>query len=113
MKIGIASQNLKTITAHAGKTRKFIVYDSSPDGSWAEDYTIKLPKEMSMHEFTGTEHPLDELDVLIVGGCGPGFIRKMQRRGVEVIATSETSPVNAIKTYVAGQPLPAAAPHEH
>lgn len=113
MKIGIASQNLKTITGHAGKTRKFIVYEVNPDGSWKEDHTIKLPKEMSMHEFSGTDHPLDELDILIVGSCGSGFIRKMQRRGVEVIATSETSLVNAINTYASGQLLPPALPHDH
>jgi len=74
---------------------------------------LNLPKELSMHEFKGQTHPLDELDVLITAGCGKGFIQKMQSRQVSVIATSEEKPLTAVKSYIAGKQLPPAKPHHH
>jgi len=111
--IGVTSQNFKTISAHAGKTRRFLVYTSPMEGEWVETDRLDLTKDMSMHEFKGGSHPIDAFDVLITGGCGDGFIRKMSMRGISVITTSETEPLKAVKTYASGQPLPEAKPHEH
>jgi predicted Fe-Mo cluster-binding NifX family protein len=113
MKIAVTSQNFKTITGHAGKTRRFLVYTENEESQWRESERLDLPKEMSMHEFRGTDHPLDALDILITAGCGDGFIRKMSARGVKVITTSETSPFNAVNDLMAGIPLPPAVAHDH
>ncbi|MBT3204405.1 MAG: nitrogen fixation protein [Gammaproteobacteria bacterium] len=113
MNIAVTSQNFRTITGHAGKSRRFLVYTSPSVGEWVETDRLDLPKEMSMHEFKGGSHPIDAFDVLITGGCGDGFIRKMSMRGIKVIATSESDPVTAVKTYASGKALPAAEPHEH
>jgi len=113
MKIGVTSQNFKTITGHAGKARRFLVYDGSSEVSPEEVGRIDLPKEMSMHEFRGDKHPIDDLDVLITGGCGQGFVRRMESRGVRVIATSETDPLKAVSAVLNSHSLPPAAPHDH
>jgi predicted Fe-Mo cluster-binding NifX family protein len=113
MKIAITSQNFRTITGHAGKTRRFLVFSYDAQGNLIKENPIDLPKEMSMHEFKGAEHPLDEIDYLITTSCGDGFMRKMNSRGVKVIQTSESDPLVAVGKLIAGKPLLAAAPHEH
>ena len=113
MKIGVTSQNFRTITGHAGKTRRFLVYESRQTADFKEIERLDLPKEMAMHEFRGDRHPLDDLDVLITGGCGEGFIRRMAARGIRVIATGETDPSIAIADFLAGRPLAPPQPHRH
>jgi predicted Fe-Mo cluster-binding NifX family protein len=113
MKIGVTSQNFRTITGHAGKTRKFLVFSDDAQGQLKETQRLSLPKEMAMHEFRGTEHPVDALDILITASCGDGFLRKMSSRGVEVIVTSETDPVVAVTNLMAGLSLPPGLPHTH
>ncbi len=113
MKIGITSQNFRTITGHAGKTRRFLIYTPDDEGMPVETDRLDLPKELSMHEFRGLNHPLDELDILITGSCGEGFVRRMAAKGVQVIATSETDPLGAASMVLRGNSLPAAEPHNH
>ncbi len=95
MKIAVTSQNFRTITGHAGKTRRFIIYQVDNNGAIEEIERLDLPKEMSMHEFQGTEHPIDAVDYLITQSCGPGFINKMKNHGIEVYTTEETDPETA------------------
>lgn len=113
MKIGVTSQNFKTITGHAGKTRRFIIFSQDIHENVERIEKLDLPKEMSMHEFQGTDHPLDSLDVLITGSCGTGFREKMKSRGVDVVTTSATSIESTVKLYLSGKALPEAIPHIH
>ncbi len=48
---------------------------------------------MSLHEFRGLKHPIEDVAILITAGCGDGFLRKMKSRGVDVITTSEPDPL--------------------
>ena len=105
MKIAVASQNFRTVTPHAGRTHRFLVYEAGADGSIAEVERLDLPKELAMHDFhADNSHPLDAMDVLIVGSCGEGFIRRLEERGVRVLTTEETDPVAAIRAAL-GAPL--------
>ncbi len=114
MKIGVSSQNFRTITGHAGKARRFFVYTVGQDGRFEETDRIDFPKEMAMHNIPqGVPHPLDQLDVLVTGGCGAGFINKLAARNVQVIPTSETDPVKAVTELLQGGSLPPAEPHDH
>lgn len=113
MKIGVTSQNFRTITGHAGKTRRFLVYRETGDGTFVEDERLDLPKTMSLHEFRGSEHPIFSLDLLITAGCGEGFRRRMATHQVEVIATAESDPATAVRKFLAGETLPPAEPHVH
>lgn len=112
MKIGVSSQNFRTITGHAGKGRRFFVYQVDADGEIHEQERLDLPKEMAMHTFAGDDHPLDRLDVLITGGCGQGFVRKMAARGVRVVPTGETDPLRAVRLLASGAPLAPPKPRE-
>jgi len=113
MKIGITSQNFRTITGHAGKTRRFFVHDVDDSGAWREPTRLDLPKSMSLHEYHGQDHPLFDLDVLITAGCGENFRRRMQQHNVRVVATAATDPEETLKRYLDGETLPPAEPHEH
>ncbi len=113
MKVGVTSQNFRTITGHAGKARRFLVFAQDGAGQTLEIARLDLPKELSMHEFRGAVHPIDELDVLITGGCGDGFRQRMASRGVRVVATSETDPQTAATALFGGLPLPEAVAHSH
>jgi predicted Fe-Mo cluster-binding NifX family protein len=112
MKIGVTSQNFRTVTAHAGKARRFMIFEST-GGQAVEIARLDLPKEMSMHEHPGgAAHPIDGIDILISGSAGEGFIRKAAERGVKVILTSETDPLTAVSAVLSGAPLPPPAPEE-
>ncbi len=113
MIIGVTSQNFRTITGHAGKTRRFMIFSADGQGNPQERERLNLPAEMSMHEFCGDEHPLYGLDVLITASCGQGFCRRMDERGVKVIATSEDDPQQAVSMVLAGEDLPPSEPHKH
>lgn len=113
MKIGITSQNFRTITGHAGKARRFLIYEPRTNDQLNEAERLDLPKEMCLHEFRGNSHPIYELDVLITGGCGQGFARRLAAFGVDVLATGETDPVKAATDYLAGRPLPPPVPQDH
>ena len=65
MKIAITSQNFRTVTGHAGKTRRFLIFDISRPCSPREVDRIDLPKELSFHEFSGGHHPIDGVTALI------------------------------------------------
>ena len=103
MKIAVASQNFRTVTPHAGRTRRFLVYEAEPRMTPVEVGRLDLPKEFAMHEWLDDRpHPLDEADVVIAGSCGPGFARRMAARGIIAVATSETDPIRAVSDYLAG-----------
>lgn len=112
MKIGVSSQNFRTITGHAGKARRFFVFEKTEDGIKELD-RIDLPKEMAMHGYAGDDHPVFELDVLVTAGCGGGFINRLAMHKVQVIPTSETDPQKAVETLLAGKALAPPVPHEH
>jgi len=112
MKVAITSQNFRTITGHAGKTRRFLVYAVGEDGQCQEQARLDLPKEMSLHEYLGDDHPAYAFDTIITASCGENFVRRMQAHGVEVLATSESDPQTALQSVILGQPLPPPAAHK-
>ena len=113
MKIAVTSQNFRTITGHAGKTRRFLMFCGDSASDLAECERLDLPRDMSMHAFQGDVHPVDSADVLITAGCGDGFKRRMAARGIRVVTTSETDPLKAAQAVLAGTPLPPPVPHDH
>jgi hypothetical protein len=80
-----------------------------------ETARIELPKELTFHELHGEgPHPLDGVEVLIVGGAGEGFTRRLAARGIRVVQTGETDPAKAVRDYPAGTLAPAPERgHEH
>lgn len=112
MKIAITSQNFRTITGHAGKTRRFLVFEAEQGIEPVEVERIDLPMDLAFHEFRGEgDHPVDVAEVVITGSAGPGFIQRLAARGIRVFVTSETDPRRAIRALFEGT-LPPPAPHE-
>ena len=115
MRIAVTSQNFRTITGHAGKARRFIVYESDGVSEPVEVKRLDLPKEMSLHAYHGADHPLLGLGLkaLVTQGAGAGFVGRLAQSGIEVVATSASDPLEAVKAVAAGRALPPPAPHEH
>lgn len=112
MKIAVTSQNRREITEHAGKCRKFWIYEIT-ENKINKKTLLELPKEQSFHESSPqTPHPLDDIQILIVGGMGPGLARRLSMKGIESIVTSEKEPDKAIAAYLDGS-LKQLESHEH
>ncbi|MGO3931455.1 NifB/NifX family molybdenum-iron cluster-binding protein [Rhodopseudomonas pseudopalustris] len=107
MLIAVASQNFWTVTAHAGKSRRFLVFKVAPCRAPLEVDRLELPKELTIHEFKGEgAHPLDAVDIVIAGSVGTGFVSRMAERGVRAVATSEINPAIAVARFVVGTLTP-------
>lgn len=102
MKIAVTSQNRKTVTDHAGRCRRFWIYETA-GGEVNGRTLLELPMEQSLHEHPeGVPHPLDEVNVLITGGMGRGLRERLQRRGILAVATTETDPDQAVAAWLQG-----------
>ena len=112
MKIAVTSQNKREITGHAGKCRKFWIYDIL-DKKISDKNLLELPKEQSFHESAGqAPHPLDDVQVLITGSMGQGLVQRLEKKKIEWIITSETLPEQAVLSYLSGT-LERLPPHQH
>lgn len=115
MHIAITSQNFRTITGHAGKARRFLVYQADANQTPQEVQRLDLPKDQCFHEWHGADneaHPTDIADVIITAGSGHGFINRLARRGKQVLITSETDPLTAVDLFLKQQ-LPTLSPEAH
>jgi predicted Fe-Mo cluster-binding NifX family protein len=102
MKIAVTSQDRKTVTGHAGKCRKFWIYETD-DKTILNKALLELALEQSLHESHGAEsHPLDGIEVLISGGAGEGLIRRLNAKGIQGIVTEETEPDSAVIHFLNG-----------
>jgi predicted Fe-Mo cluster-binding NifX family protein len=115
MRIAVTSQNFKTISGHAGKTRRFIVYESDGTAPPVEVERLDLPKGLSLHDYHGDDHPLFALglDALVTQGAGDGFRGRLARRGIQVHATSESDPLMAVQAVAVGRLLPPPVEEHH
>lgn len=100
MKFAVASQNFRTVTGHAGKTRRFLIYEAETGSEPVEIDRLDMPKEMALHNFRGDDHPLFAVEVVIVGSCGDGFVQRLARYGTTVVTTEESDPLQAVKDYL-------------
>jgi predicted Fe-Mo cluster-binding NifX family protein len=108
MRIAVASQNFRTITPHAGMTRRFLVYEAAPGTPPREIDRLDLPRELAVREAArGAPHPLDGVDAVLVGSAGAGFLQRMAERGITAVVTSETDPLKAAANFLAGTLVPA------
>jgi predicted Fe-Mo cluster-binding NifX family protein len=101
MKIAVTSQNFHSVTGHAGRARRFLIYDAQPGADPVEVGRLDLPKELAMHDFDDAgPHPVDDVDVILTQGFGNGFAKRMAKRGIIAVTTDETDPVAAVKGYL-------------
>ncbi len=111
MKIAVTSQNRKTVTGHAGRCRKFWIYDTV--GAEVRSKTLlELPLEQSFHATHGASHPLDDINVLITGGMGQGLQQRLRHKGILAVVTPVSDPDQAVQAWLNGT-LPEVAPEPH
>jgi predicted Fe-Mo cluster-binding NifX family protein len=104
MRIAVTSQNYRTVTGHAGKARRFIVFESNGQDPPREIERLDLNADMAIHDFDRrAAHPLDSMQVLITGSAGEGFVRNLAARGVKVVATNEINPARAVEAFLDGR----------
>lgn len=109
MKIAVTSQNRREITEHAGRCRKFWIYEI--EHNQIRDKTLlELPKEQAFHESSPQQaHPLDGVDVLISASMGQGMRHRLAARGIVAVLTAGKDPDEAVAAWLAGK-LQAAPP---
>ncbi|HRF45237.1 MAG TPA: NifB/NifX family molybdenum-iron cluster-binding protein [Candidatus Competibacteraceae bacterium] len=114
MKIAVASQNRHTITEHAGRCRKFWIYQIAQNKILHKDL-LELPKDQSFHESPPhAPHPLDDAQILIAGSMGQGLRQRLAMKGIIGLVTPETDPDQAVSAYLAGTlPIGIPEPHAH
>lgn len=119
MKIAISFQNQREITGHAGKASRFLIFTVDPEEQTIlEREVINLPPKDILHNrFHNSENPYSphlifDVDIVITGGAGAGFVNRLASQGVQVIITSEKDPETAIDLLFKGE-LPSIQPHEH
>ena len=103
MKIAVASQNRREVTGHAGRCRRFWIFTSS-DPELRPSELLELPKEQCFHDLApAIPAPLEDVDVLIVGGMGNGLSARLARHGIRVVVTDEKDPERAVRLWLAGE----------
>ena len=103
MRIAVTSQDFLTVTGHAGRAHRFILFESHGAGPALEVGRLDLDKSMTIHGFDPhAAHPLDRINVLITGGAGAGFIRRLAARDVLVVASDESNPLGAVEAFLSG-----------
>lgn len=100
MRIAITSQNRRTVTSHAGRCRRFYLYDID-HGTIAHRQLLEIDKADTLHE-RAPEIPdaLASLDVMISAGMCDGLVRRLARHGIEGVVTAATHPDEAIQHFL-------------
>lgn len=100
MRIAVTSQNIKSVTAHAGRCRRFWIYAFPDTSSRIDKVLVQLEIDESLHTMKDSLPVLlTGIDVLITAGMGDSLKKKLQRAGV--------------KTHISSQPIPDAAALEY
>ena len=107
MKFAVTSQDYLTITAHAGKTTRFLLFEADASGEPVETGRLDLDDEQSIHNFRGSKHPLDGVNVLIARSAGQCFVDRMKERGIVTVVAPGLMPREAVGAYLAGLLKPA------
>ena len=100
MQIAVTSQNRKTITEHAGKCRKFWIYEVQ-EGTVTGKQLIELAIEQSFH---ASHHqlatPLAGVNVLISASMGAGLHQRLKQNGILPVITLEEDPDAAVTAFL-------------
>lgn len=118
MKIAFTYQNSREITGHAGKTSRFLIYTLDENNNVTNKEIIELDKADILHiRFHESEnpyapHPIFDVDFLITGGAGTGFVNRLASQSVRVLITPEKDPEKALELLFQNK-LPILTPHNH
>lgn len=102
MKIAISSQNRRSVTAHAGRCRRFWLYDVREGGTVAARELVELDKSQTLHELA-PEIPdaLRSVDVLLSAGMCDRLVARLGRYGISARQTDCSDPESALRAFLA------------
>ena len=113
MQIAVTSQNRKTISEHAGKCRKFWIYDLEK-GVVTGKRLVEVSMEQSLHASSGLlAEPLAEINILITGGMGPGLHERLMQSGILPVITMEEDPDAAVTALLSNRLPRLPVPRHH
>jgi predicted Fe-Mo cluster-binding NifX family protein len=113
MQIAVTSQNRKTISEHAGKCRKFWIYDLEK-GVVTGKRLVEVSMEQSLHASSGLlAEPLAEINILITGGMGPGLHERLMQSGILPVITMEEDPDAAVTAMLSNRLPRLPVPRRH
>ena len=107
MKIAVAAKDHWTqVSGHAGQTRDWLIFDCQPGQPLPAPRRIQLSKEQLPHYFQDDgPHPLHDVEIVVAGSAGDGYLRHMEKWGAQVLLTGETDPLAALEKILAGEAL--------
>lgn len=109
MRIAIATQGFTDVAGHAGQARHWLVYDSDSKAV-EQPQRLELEKGDVLHHWKEDRpHPLQSVSVIIARSAGDAFVRRMAKRGVDVLLTSERDAGRALTAVLNGEVLPTPA----
>lgn len=107
MRVAVASSDYTKVCGHAGRARKWLLFEVNDDGVIATPSRVELESEMVFHHFQDdAPHPLDGINVVIAHSAGDGFLKHMEKRGIAAVLTAEIDPAKAVADYLAAQLSP-------
>lgn len=101
MKIAIASQNHRSVTAHVGRCRHFFIFDMDQEPIKSPG-SLDLDPEQVLHVWQEGKHPLDGVSTVIAGSVGQGVADKLAQRGIHVLATPERDLGRVVDQFLDG-----------
>jgi len=101
MKIAIASQNRRSVTAHVGRCRHFFIFDMDQAPTQSPG-SLDLGPEQVLHVWQDGAHPLDGVSTVIAGSIGQGVADKLAHRGIHVLATPERDLGRVVDQFLDG-----------
>lgn len=111
MRVAITTQKTDTITGHAGRCRRFTVFQAV-DARITDEQVVEVSEAETLHQSHTLPAALGSLDAFITGSMGEGLFARLSAVGVRPFITTETSPRAAVEALLAGT-LASAAPHAH
>lgn len=113
--IAVAVDRQGRVADHAGRARRWEVFDVWPGQAPVNIYAIELAEQAVLHHWHVTEyperHPLHGVDAALAATAGEGVIRRLGERGVNLLTTGESDPERAVRAFLAGD-LPPGKPHD-
>lgn len=97
LRVAVSSQNRRTVTDHAGRCRKFWIYEIFAD-KVGNKTMLELPIEQTLHASElDNNHPLADAHVLITAGMSPFLYQRLQHAGIRPFVTDESDPDKAVR----------------
>ncbi|MEF8724889.1 MAG: NifB/NifX family molybdenum-iron cluster-binding protein [Candidatus Accumulibacter delftensis] len=113
MQIAVTSQNRKTITEHAGKCRKFWIYEVEK-GVLTGKRLVEVSIEQSLHASAAQlAEPLAGTNTLITRGMGPGLYERLMQSGILPVITMEEDPDAAVSAMLSNRLPRLPVPRRH